>query len=95
MRDLLTSEFHKSETGALVEDDDEQQSANYGDMDALFFAFVRERWEFLFSDQLSHPTGRRDIAGCQRGKASCVKISHFTLGCDLLTVLIYEKDHLG
>src|SRR6185369_14895736 len=95
MRNLLTPEFYKSETGALVEDDHEQQPADYGDMNALFFAFVRERREFLFSDQCSHSTGRRDITGSERRETGCVKISHFTLGCDLLTVLIYEKDHLG
>src|SRR6185369_12310009 len=95
MRNLLTAEFHQSEAGALVKDDHEQEPADYGDVNALFFPFVRERRKFFLSDQLSHATRRCNVAGSEGCQTGCVKISHFALGCDLLTVLIYQKDHLG
>src|SRR6185369_10100426 len=95
MRNLLTAEFHQSEAGTLVKDDHEQEPADYGDVNALFLAFVRERRKFFLSDQLSHSTRRRHVAGSEGCQTGCVKISHFALGCDFLTVLIDQKDHLG
>jgi hypothetical protein len=93
--DLLAPQFDQTEAGALVEHDDQQEPANHRDVNALFLSLVGERREFFFSDELRHSSRSGNVAGCERRQTGCVKISHFTLGCDLLTVLIYQKHHLG
>src|SRR6185295_1728574 len=84
--DLLTSQFDQTKAGALVEDDDQQEPANHGNVNTLFLPLVGERREFLFADELRHSSRSRDVTGCERGQTGCVDISHFTLRSDLLTV---------
>src|ERR1041385_4334860 len=63
MRNLFAAEFYQSEAGSLVKHDYEQEPADHGNVDALFFTFMRERRKFFFPDQLSHSARGCDVAG--------------------------------
>src|SRR5262249_17280769 len=64
--DLLAPQFDQAETGTLVKDDDQQEAANDGNVNALFFALVRQGWELLLADELRHSSRGGDIAGRER-----------------------------
>src|SRR6185295_12625784 len=66
--DLLASQLHQSKTRTFVENDDQQQPADYRDVDAFALAFVRKSGELLFTYQLRHASSRGYVSGGQRGQ---------------------------
>src|SRR5262245_35125392 len=88
LRDLSGAKLDQAKTGSVIEDDDEENPPNYGDMDALFGAFVREGRKLVLTNQLSHSARSCHISSDQRSQTGGVHITQFPMNGNLLAVLV-------
>ncbi len=88
----LRADLYQSKRRALIENGYKQAAAYNADEDALAFAFVKDRRESVFTDDLGHAARGRNVSRCQRRKAGRVHIADVAVKSDRLAVTIDQKN---